>query len=52
MNRLLILLLVYDLQTYELHMIAWILLAATGTLANILSPHGNLRYVFISAIVF
>jgi len=51
-NRLLILLLVYDLRTYELHMIVRILLVITWILANIIAPGWNLRYAMLSVLVF
>ena len=51
-NRLLILLLVYDLQKYELHMIVWILLVVVWILANLLAPGWNLWYAFLSALLF
>lgn len=51
-NRLLLLLLVYDLQKYELHMIVWILLLMVWILTNIFLPGWNLRYAFLSALVF
>lgn len=51
-NRLLLLLLVYDLQTYELHMPIWIFLALVWIVANIFLPQWNLRYAFLSALVF
>ena len=38
MNRLLILLLIYDLQTYELHFVIWILLVLLALAANIFLP--------------
>lgn len=51
-NRLLILLLVYDLQKYELHMIARILLTIAWILANLLLTAWNLRYAFLTAVLF
>ncbi len=51
-NRLLILLFVYDLKEYELHMITRILLAIVWILANIFLPGGNLRYTFLSVLIF
>ena len=51
-NRLLILLLVYDLQKYELHMIARILLTIAWILANFLLTAWNLRYAFLTAVLF
>ncbi len=51
-NRLLILLLIYDLQTYELHMIAWILLMIVWILANVFAPGWNIRFAFLSALLF
>lgn len=51
-NRLLLLLLVYDLQKYELHMIVRILLMICWVLINIFAPGWNVRYGFLSALVF
>ncbi len=51
-NRLLMLLLVYDLRTYELHMIVWILLAIVWIVANIFLEVGDLRSTFLSALLF
>ena len=51
-NRLLILLLVYDLKEYELHMTTWILLVIVWILANIFLHEGNLRYAFLSVLIF
>ncbi len=51
-NRLLILLLVYDLRTYELHMIVRILLWIVGITANSLAPGWNLWFAFLSALLF
>ena len=52
MNRFLVLLLVYDLQKYELHMILRVLLTALGILANINASWGNDGNALISTIVF
>jgi len=51
-NRLLILLLVYDLQQYELHMIARTCLVVVWILANVFLPGWNLWYMFLSALLF
>jgi len=51
-NRLLILLFVYDLKEYELHMIGRILLALVWILANLFLPGGNLRYALRMALLF
>lgn len=51
-NRLLVLLLVYDLRKYELHMPIWWLLVVTWILATLFIPEWNLRYAFLSGIVF
>ena len=51
-NRLLILLLVYDLQKYELHMIARIGLIIVWFLANIFLPGWNVWYAFLAALLF
>ena len=51
-NRLFILLLVYDLIAYELHMIIWIVLVMVWILANIILPEWNLRHAFLSALLF
>lgn len=50
-NRLLILLVIYDIHTYELHMTARILLMATWILANIFVLW-NLRNALFAAILF
>lgn len=52
MNRLLILLLVYDLQKYELHIIIWILLTALAIVANINVSWGSDGNFLMSAIMF
>ena len=52
MNRFLILLLVYDLQKYELHMIARILLMTLWILANINVSWGNDWNFLMSTIIF
>ena len=52
MNRLLILLLVYDLQTYELHMVLRILLTTLGIVANINISGGSDGNFLISTIIF
>ena len=52
MNRLLILLLIYDLKEYELHMIARILLMTLWILANILISGGNDWNFLMSTIIF
>ncbi len=51
-NRLLILLLVYDLKAYELHMSTRTLLAIVWILANLFLPQGNLRYAFLTTLLF
>lgn len=51
-NRLLILLFIYDLQTYELHMIVWYLLLIVWILANLFVPWWKLRYALVSTIFF
>ncbi len=50
-NRLLILLLIYDLKKYELHMTIWIMLMITGILVNIFVLK-NLRNALFAAILF
>lgn len=50
-NRLLILLLVYDLKTYELHMIVRMLLMAVWVWANIFLL-GNIRNAFFAVMLF
>ncbi len=52
MNRFLILLLVYDLQKYELHMIVRILLMALWILANVNVSWGNDWNFLMSTIIF
>lgn len=51
-NRLLLLLLVYDLQKYELHTIVRILLIVVWILTNIFLPEWNFVYALLSAIIF
>lgn len=51
-NRLLVLLLVYDLKEYELHMIVRILLMTVWILANILVSGGNDWNALMSTIIF
>ncbi len=51
-NRLLILLLVYDLRQYELHMIARIGLIIVWILTNIFLPGWNVWYAFLAALLF
>ncbi len=51
-NQLLVLLLVYDMKEYELHIVGWLLLATVGILANIFLPVGNLRYAFLTTLLF
>jgi len=52
MNRLLVLLLVYDLQKYELHMVLRILLTTLGIVANINISGGSDGNFLISTIMF
>lgn len=52
MNRFLILLLVYDLQTYELHMVLRILLTTLGVVANINISGGSDGNFLMSTIMF
>lgn len=52
MNRLLILLLIYDLWKYELHMILRVLLMALGIVANINISGGSDGNALMSAIMF
>jgi len=52
MNRFLILLLIYDLQKYELHMVIRILLTALGIVANINISGGSDWNFLISTIIF
>ena len=52
MNRLLILLLIYDLQKYELHMVIRILLTALGIVANINISGENDWNALMSTIIF
>ena len=52
MNRFFILLLVYDLQKYELHMILRVLLTALGIVANINISGGSDGNALMSAIMF
>jgi len=52
MNRLLILLLVYDLQSYELHMVLRILLMAVWIVANINISGGSDWNLLMSTIMF
>lgn len=51
-NRLLIIILTYDLQAFELHMISRTLLALVWILANICLAAWNLRYTFLSVLIF
>lgn len=51
-NWLLVILLVYDLQKYELHMIAWIALMTLWILADILISGGNDGNALISTVIF
>lgn len=51
-NRLLILLLVYDLQTYELHMVIRVLLTALWIVANINISGGSDGNFLMSTIIF
>lgn len=51
-NWLLILLLIYDLQNYELHMIVRILLMIVWILANIFTPWWNMEYSLWSVLLF
>jgi prepilin signal peptidase PulO-like enzyme (type II secretory pathway) len=52
MNRFLILLLIYDLQKYELHMVLRVLFMALGIVANINVSGGNDWNALMSAIMF
>ena len=52
MNRLLIILLVYDLRKYELHMIVWIVLMALGVVADINISGGNDGNFLMSTMIF
>ncbi|MFA6256443.1 MAG: prepilin peptidase [Candidatus Absconditabacterales bacterium] len=52
MNRFLILLLIYDLQKYELHMVIRVLLTTLGILANINISGGNDGNFLMSTIIF
>jgi hypothetical protein len=51
-NWLLVILLVYDLQKYELHMIARILLLTLGTIANINLSGGSDGNFLMSTLMF
>lgn len=51
-NRLLLLLLVYDIQKYELHMSTRTLLVATGVIGNLLLPNWNLWNALFASIAF
>ena len=51
-NRLLILLLIYDLKKYELHMIIRVLLTAVGIVANINMSWGNDWNLLMSTVIF
>lgn len=51
-NRLLLLLLVYDLRKYELHMIVWIVLMALGVVININISGGNDGNFLMSTMIF
>lgn len=51
-NRLLILLLLYDIQKYELHMSVRYLVAIMGVVGNIILPNGNLWNALYSTILF
>lgn len=51
-NWLLVILLVYDLQKYELHMIVWIVLMTLWILANIFISGGNDGNALISTVIF
>ena len=52
MNRLLILLFVYDLKEGALHMVARMLLVIVWIFGNIFLPGGNLWYALLSASIF
>lgn len=51
-NRLFFLLLIYDIQTYELHMPTWILLVVTGVLGNIFLANSNLWNAVFASVIF
>lgn len=51
-NRLLLLLLLYDIQKYELHMSIRTLLVATGVIGNILLPNWNIWNALFASIAF
>lgn len=51
-NRLLLLLLIYDIQKYELHMSTRTLLLTTVIVWNIIFPHGNLWNALFASVLF